>query len=396
MPKLLLVGVGELGLPYLIAAKRLRASVGLVETPGRAALLRDLVDEVFPVAGTAEEQWSEAALGAAARWSPDGVLALGEPQVLAAALTAGRHGLPGPSLGAAVVSRNKALQRAVFAAAGLPQPASTVTERLGAAADWAAERLPVVVKPLSSSGSSGVELVPDAAAWADAVRRRDGEGRLLVESAVTGPEFSWEGLVRDGQVLLGNVTEKETGPAPYFVEVAHRVGTAAPATVAAGQQLGRQVVEALDMRTGIVHLEFRLTADGPAIIEVAVRTPGDSIMDAVGLVHGLDLYEAVVRLALGLPTPAVERARQLRCSASLFPTATPGRVVAVHGAADVRGRPGVARVHVGVRPGDTVGPIRCSADRPAAVLVEAADPESLEKAVAGVRATLLVETEPTP
>ena len=59
--------------------------------------------------------------------------------ILAAALVADRLGLPGPGLAAAVVSRNKALQRGVFAAAGVAQPEYVVTDDLTTVADWAAE-----------------------------------------------------------------------------------------------------------------------------------------------------------------------------------------------------------------------------------------------------------------
>ncbi|GAA0675637.1 ATP-grasp domain-containing protein [Kitasatospora atroaurantiaca] len=394
MTELLLVGIGDLGLPYLIAAKRLQVGVRLVETAERAEPLRDLVDGVQLVPGTAEEQWADAALAAAAERAPDGVLGLGEHQVMAAALVGHYLGLPGPGLGAAVVSRNKALQRARFSSAGLPQPEFLVADSLAEAGEWAGARFPVVLKPLGGSGSSGVELVRDRAAYAEAVEHRAHDGRLLVESAARGPEYSWEGLVREGKVLLGNITAKETTGPPHFVETAHRVGGAPAHVERAGQQLGRDVVAALGLDTGIAHLEFRMTSAGPVIMEVAVRTPGDSIMDAVGLVHGLDMYEALVRLALGMPVPAVERAVPHGRSASLFPLARPGRVTAVTGLAEVREHPGVARVFVGVRPGDTVRPTTCSADRPAAVLLSADDDAQLERSIAHVRATLAIETVP--
>jgi len=97
-------------------------------------------------------------------------------------------GLPGPSLHAAVLSRNKALQRACLAAAGVRQPEFTLCASVDDAVSWAAGRLPVVVKSLSSAGSDGVELVDDPARLRTAVQARSGSERVLVELAVDGPE----------------------------------------------------------------------------------------------------------------------------------------------------------------------------------------------------------------
>jgi len=291
MPTLLLVGVGMSGRPYIGAAQRLGAKVYVVEAPTRAPAIADQVDGVTICSGESDEAWAEAAVTAMA-CQPTGVVAFSEPHVLGGALVQDEHGLPGPSLRAAVLSRNKALQRGRFAAAGIGQPEYLVTGRLSDAADWARARMPVVVKPLSSAGSDGVELVPDEAAFFEVAARRDGEGKLLVERFVTGPEYSWEALVRDGKVWFGNLTAKETSEPPYFVEVAHRTApdvTDAVRTLA--DDLGAAVTDAMGIRSGLVHLEFRVTPDGhPAVMEVAVRTPGDGIMDLLALTYGVNWY----------------------------------------------------------------------------------------------------------
>ena len=105
---------------------------------------------------------------------------------MGAALLQESLGLPGPSLHAAVLSRNKALQRGTFGAAGIAQPDYLLTGDLAGSAEWVAERLPVVVKPLSSAGSAGVELVADLDAFHAVAARRATEVPLLVETAVEG------------------------------------------------------------------------------------------------------------------------------------------------------------------------------------------------------------------
>ena len=60
------------------------------------------------------------------------------------------------------------------------------------------------------------------------------------------------------------------------------------------------MLERLAFDTGIAHGEYRLTADGRAVLmEVAVRPPGDSIMALHWLASGVPLEDAVVGLAVG-------------------------------------------------------------------------------------------------
>ena len=396
VPTLLLIGVGRMGRPYLAAARRLGLSVCAVELAERAAPIADQVDELVVCRGPSDEMWAEAAFAAAQRHRPDGVVAFSEPQVVAAALVADEFGLRSPSMRAATLSRNKGLQRARFAAHGIGQPEHVVVERLAEAEQWAEQRFPVVVKPLSSAGSAGVELVGHRAAFVAAAVRRDGEGRLLVERAVTGPEYSWEALVRDGRVFLSNTTAKETTGPPHFVELAHRMPAPLDdAAAAVADALGRDVVAAIGMRDGIVHLEFRLTADGPAVMEVAVRTPGDRLMELLGLAYGLDWFEAVVRLAMGLDLPAAPT-RPLRHAAGYLPVAPAGTVVAVEGLDAVRAHPAVVTADVSVEPGQTVVPLRSSADRVGEVLLAASDGDELQDALAAVRRALHVRVTAPP
>lgn len=396
MQTLLLVGVGLMGRPYVAAARRLGVRVHAVETPQRVTAIADQVDGTTVCRGDADELWAEAAVAAAHRVRPDAVVAFSEPQVLAAALVADEFGLPGPSLRAATLSRNKALQRGRFAAAGIGQPDYLVTDRLGAERAWVADRLPVVVKPLSSAGSAGVEHVADLAAYSNVAARRDGEGRLLVEQAVPGPEFSWEALVVDGQVWFANLTAKETTGPPHFVETAHWAAAEVdPPTASRIAGFGAQVLAAVGMRTGLVHLEFRMGPAGPAVMEIAVRTPGDYLMDLLNLTYGMDWFELVVLAALGRPLPQPPPV-PVRYAASYLPLApTAGRVSAVRGLESVRAHPHVVRAGVSVAPGDRVWVAENSNQRVGHVLLAAPDRKEVTAALDEIRRTLTVFVEPT-
>lgn len=394
MKELLLIGVGLMGRRYVAAARRLGVRVVAVDSERNAPSTAGLVDRLWTTSGDSDEAWVAAAYGALAEGQPDGVVGFSEPQVLAAALVQDSLGLPGPSLRAAVLSRNKALQRGCFQARGVLQPEHVLVPSLAEGAGWSRHRLPVVVKPLSGSGSEGVELLADGRSLEAAVAGRAGEGRVLVERAVEGDEYSWEGLVCDGEIRFGNITAKETTGPPQFVETCHR----APADLGAGEarrvdELAAEVVKGLGMRTGIVHLEFRLSAAGPALMEVAVRMPGDFIMDVLSLAYGFDWFEMVVRLALGLPLGPLPAGPAAYC-ASLFVTAEPGRVVGTSGLSEARALPGVVAADVEVAPGDLVAPLRSSADRVGWALLRAGSRSELTSLVRKAQCTLVVQTRP--
>jgi biotin carboxylase len=393
MPELLLLGVGVMGRPYLDAARRLGLRVHAVETPGRAAALDGAVDELTLTKGELDECWAEAAAAAAAKRRPDGVVAFSEPQALPAALLAAEFSLPGPSLHATVLSRNKALQRGCFAAASIRQPEYLITPEVADAADWARSRFPVVVKSLSSSGSLGVESVSDEPGFTDIAARRGGQA-VLVERAVDGPEYSWEALVRDGKIWISNLTVKQTSGPPYFIEIGHQLGMPMDGGIlAAADELGAGVVAALEMSTGIVHMEFRMAEAGATLMEVAVRTPGDFLMDLLTVSYGIDWFELVIRLAMGMPLPEPPNG-PVRCAAAYIPLTGSGVLTAVEGLDAVRANPAVIRAHVLASVGDKVPVARSSSDRRVAVLLSATDHAALQDALSFVRQTLRLRIQP--
>ncbi|MFE7181820.1 ATP-grasp domain-containing protein [Streptomyces erythrochromogenes] len=382
----LLVGAGVMAEGYLHAARTLGLRVGIVETPTRYAALADrfpcIVDfePVDEAAAARDESWLAPAMTLAARLRPDAVWGFAEPHVLATAMVQHRLGLPGPGLDAATVSRNKALQRAEFARTGLPQPAHRHTRKLSEATDWALERLPVVVKPVSSQGSQGVERVATPDDWADTVARRDTEGPLLVEQYVEGQEYSVEALVHRGRVLFTNLTRKETTGPPYFVELFHEAGhgTDRPVLRKAADELCRGVVAALGMVTGIAHLEFRAVDDDePVIMEVAVRTPGDHIMELVARAHGFDVFGACLRLALGEEPAVPDGHGPVRAAGSLFLSSPGAGTLAALDLSAWSALPEVARHDARLAPGARVRPAEDSGDRLAWAVLDCDTPDRL-------------------
>ncbi|RDD61930.1 ATP-grasp domain-containing protein [Ferruginivarius sediminum] len=239
--------------------------------------------------------------------------------VQAAAKSAQALGLPGLSPDLARRLRNKYEVRRMVAEAGVATPSFALVGDDESDVENAAAitGFPAVLKPVDASGSLGVQRVDDLEelqkivakrrekALVD-VGRRVGEAWML-ESYLDGPEYSVEGVIADNGPLVLTVTKKRLGPEPYFIEVGHVVGDALPAELQrALSDYTRQVMVALGLPLGVFHAEVRHTSQGPMLIEVNVRLPGDRITRLVELACGFSLPSALLRSHLHGPLPAAE------------------------------------------------------------------------------------------
>ncbi|MFB9363931.1 ATP-grasp domain-containing protein, partial [Actinoplanes nipponensis] len=239
---------------------------------------------------------------------------------------------------------------------------------------------PVVVKPVTGSGSAGVRLCADAgevAEWAARLLGGDGgpTGPILVETAVRGPEFSVETF--DGVVRA--VVGKRLGPEPWFVEIGHDVPAPVPAAVRA--ELGettRRALAALGLGWGAAHTELRLSAAGPVVIEVNPRLAGGMIPAAVRAATGLDLVDAVIaRASGGAPRAAAPAAGHAAIRFQLL--AAEGRVAAVRGRAQAVASPGVVAAHALTVPGAVVTRTHSFQDRLACVVAAGHDAAAAQR-----------------
>lgn len=344
-----------------------------------------------------------------------GAIPVGERFVEAAAVLADLIGLPGPGWRAAHVSRNKVLQRMLFADLSPASRPVLPDQRDALPADRL--RYPAVVKPASLWGSVGVREVATSADLRRVVGSYPAEETLLVEDRVEGPEFSVESLVQGGKVLWAGITRKATNEADsgFFAETGHFAPADGLTAAREGALLAAsaEIVRRLAVADGIVHCELRLAGDPglkevPVLMEVAVRMP-PAISPLWMLATGEPLEGAVADIALGIPAaypPPSRRAGQL------WPDPPRGRLRAVAcdgveviwAAADQRWprmRPVPAdaparccAVTVSRQPGDMLGPVSDNPSRSVSVIVDAPLDEPLAKIAAAAADAVCVEVGP--
>ncbi|HWO23360.1 MAG TPA: ATP-grasp domain-containing protein [Kofleriaceae bacterium] len=327
-----------------------------------------------------------------------GVTTSSDYYVVTAAIAARALGLPGPSPEALAACRDKEEQRRRLARAGVAIPRFMAAASPGEAGEAAAALgLPVVVKPVTGSGSVGVRWCGDRAAVeshaaALLARRTNERGmpippRVLVEEAVTGAELSVERLA---DTIVG-VTGKHLGPLPDFVEIGHDFPAPVPPPVAeALAACASAAVDALELRDLPTHTELRWGARGPVVIEVNPRLAGGFIPELVRLARGVDLIDATIALACGEPPALAPRAAS---HAALRFVLCPGdgRVAQLAGLDAARGIEHVADVALYVAPGAEIARRGDFRDRIGHVIARAAEPGPAARAAAAALGCIRVE-----
>ncbi len=332
-----------------------------------------------------------------------GVTSSSEYYVATAATVARRFGLPGPQAASIRDCRDKLKQRQKLETAGVPIPrfGAATSDRM--AVNRAKELgLPVVVKAVSGSGSIGVKLcatLEEVAAHAAHLlsRQNDERGRavprhILVESLLEGVEYSVETF---GQAVVG-VTRKYLGQLPDFVEVGHDFpAELSRADTEAIHRVARQSLFALGLGWGAAHIELRLTADGPHIVEVNPRLAGGYIPELVRIATGVDLISEAVRLVAG-GEPDLKSSFGRYASIRFLLPGEDGLLRESWGMKEAVNLPGVAEVKLYVKPGSAVKRHGDFRDRIGHVIACGMTPDAARDAATSAWGAIRLRIEPQP
>jgi biotin carboxylase len=260
----------------------------------------------------------------------DGIISPGtDVAVETAAFVAERLGLPGPSADAARTFTQKRLFREFLRRAGLPCPEVVEVGEASGPRELSQSRR-WLVKPNRSSGSKGVFIVDSPVELASRIAESKSfsvDGLALLEEFIEGTQHTCEGFLRDGELVVALVTDRDTVPAPHTATQGHRVPTRLDHRRRADAVAAiEHVLRLAGIENGPIDCDFVANDRGIFLIEVTPRLGGNSLSRLVGAALGFDLVSASVRVACGdevsipmtlAPTPAaivilgVERAGRL-------------------------------------------------------------------------------------
>jgi S-sulfo-L-cysteine synthase (3-phospho-L-serine-dependent) len=326
-PRIILIesntsGTGRL---FALTARRLGLDPLLItENPDRYPYVQqDDIEYLRHPCGDSIEALHRAIEGIAEKSEVVGICSSSEYFIDAAAELARRSRLPGPEPDAVRSCRNKWLQYESLRMAGVGVPHSRrVDSAEEALRTLSLMPLPVVLKPVSGTGSVGVRLCrtrPEVEDHATELLRVTTNERgipvpleLLIQEYIQWPEFSAEMFC--GQLV--GITRKHVSAEPYFVETGHDFpvkvsGTRLEHVTAALQRAAL----AVGMYWGTIHVEFRWHMDDLVVMEINPRLAGGFIPELVRLSTGIDLVEQTILLATGRKThlvPAIDRYSSIR------------------------------------------------------------------------------------
>ena len=266
---------------------------------------------------------------------PSGIAAFDCDSLMWAAGLARDLHLPFPAPDSVALCRDKVLSKHAWQKSGLKCPRAEEVFTL----DQAKEFLhglgrPIVLKPLSGTGSSGVfkcatpqdveRCFPPALACA---RKFNSHAMsLAAEEALAGQEYSCDFALENGRVTILRVALKHPVPHGRFgATLAYLVRPGMP-LAADNLALENDLLTALGslgMERALGMADFFWQDDRPCFLEIAPRPGGDCLPWVVLAASGMDLIKATLDFSEGL-SPSVVPASEWQPMVGLMLYASPG------------------------------------------------------------------------
>jgi biotin carboxylase len=204
-----------------------------------------------------------------------------------------------------------------------------------------------------------------------------------VEEFIPGYEVALEGLLVDGQLhVLALFDKPDPLDGPFFEETIYVTPSRHPeAEQAALIECVRQAAAALELREGPIHAELRFNKQGAWLIELAARPIGGRCSAVLRFGDGsISLEEIVLRHALGMPLPSLERERSA-AAVMMIPVPGAGVLEDFSGVDDAKRVPGVDDVVITAHRGETLVPWPEGSRYPGFIFARGATPAQAERTV---------------
>ncbi len=395
---------------FLEAARRMQVSV----TIGMERISEDLpvASEGVLLLDIRHPQAAAQTVAEFARQHPiNAVIGVDDVTAVTAAAIAEALGLPHNSVDSVSAAGNKRRMRELLSRQGIPVPRHKVFPLDGDSRTFAKLiDFPCVVKPLILSASCGVIRANDEEEFASAFHRvaalltnlnlpaADEQARwILVEDFVPGIEVALEGLLTQGTLQpLAMFDKPDPLDGPYFEETIY----VTPSRLSSDLQqkivaCAEQTAQALGLREGPVHGEFRVNVNGVWVIEMAARAIGGRCSRTLEFAAGLSLEELILRHALQMSLPPLARQEQA-AGVMMLPIPYSGKLHEVRGQAEARTVPGVVELTITAKPGENLIPLPEGTRYLGFLLARGKTPEDVERSLreAHHRLTVVISASP--
>ena len=216
-----------------------------------------------------------------------------------------KMGIPCNSAETERIATDKYLMRCVMRDAGINCPQFVLVENgfdKNRVKDF---QYPLIIKPVDLSSSRGVmkiDSVDDIDVAVEYALGWSKKKQAIIEEFIEGSEYSGESIAYNGKYKLLVVTEKSTTGPPHFVETGHKQpASLTPEMLANVEETLYKAFNAMGIKYGAIHPEFRITSEGKVyFMEIGARMGGDCIgSDLVPLSTGYDYMGMVISIGCG-------------------------------------------------------------------------------------------------
>lgn len=382
---IVLTGAGYAGKRFIFErARALGVKILLIDKADTWAREFDNVT-VLPVDNSAPDAYAQARKKLQA-WirkngPPDGITTFWEDDVVLAADLAAATGLPYHTSKAARSARSKFQTQEDLDAAGVEAARRAVVKNLTSysAADHgralkafatAARKVgfPAVLKPVSGAAAIGTErvnAVGEAVAAYERISRLINpqtdpifaqNADLLLMQYLKGPEYDVDLVMRGGKVIFASLTDNKPTREPSFLATGSRL----PSTLSAADQKAAidhavRSALALGLTDGVLHMEGKVTSEGPRLIEANARMGGAYVHDWIEQVWGVDLVEEGLMAAAGIAGKPFHPAQPLiHLDGDFLNSDKAGKITVLELPEAARQMPGFVRFRTFKNVGDTL------------------------------------------
>jgi hypothetical protein len=284
------------------------------------------------------------------------VICLWEPGVILAARLREELGTPGMTVDEVTPFRDKDIMKEKVAKAGIRTPMhKAATSAQGVRAAVKKIGYPAIIKPIAGAGSMDTYRVDNPEQLKAAIAKLGHVDHVNVEEFIDGEEYTYDTICVDGKMLYKNIGYYRPRPLTARSEEWISPQTLCLRDLDApelqeGHRMGREVLEALGMKTGFTHMEWYRKSNGEVVFgEIAVRPAGARTVDLMNFVSDIDLFrgyaEAEVKGTFSQNGP-----RKFN-TVNIFKRAIgTGRIREIHGLESLKHRFGKYIVHVDLLP----------------------------------------------
>lgn len=301
MKKLMILGASYSQLPLYEAARRLGLKTVAASTPGDWPGFEAADESVY-----ADITDPQVILKAAQETGINGIATCClDAGVRALGYTCEKLGLTGPSAEAADISNDKFKMKEAFMAGGV-QCARHICIHGLEELEEALEKLefPVVLKAVDLMGSRGIyrcNTPEETFFYYNKTMEATRKDYCLIEEFIEGQVLGCEAMIQNGELLYCLPNNIEAFQSYVPTPIGHSV------PYKKQKELGAEVKHQVELAIKAVGLDNcpvncdLIEKDGKIyVIEITGRAGGTCLPEMVSIYYGIDYYEAIVRLAMGM------------------------------------------------------------------------------------------------